>query len=68
MACRHPPKHQVRLLHPLKPLLAVAHKIAMIYEGRIEAYGTPDEIMALDNPVVQQFLNGESDGPMLLGD
>ncbi|MBW2091788.1 MAG: ABC transporter ATP-binding protein [Deltaproteobacteria bacterium] len=54
--------------HDIPAALRIAHKVAMIYEGQIVIYGTPEEIQASDNPVVLQFLKGEGDGPMYLGD
>ncbi|MBW2062045.1 MAG: ABC transporter ATP-binding protein [Deltaproteobacteria bacterium] len=54
--------------HDIPATLRTAHKVAMIYEGQIVVYGTPEEIQASDNPVVQQFLKGEGEGPMILGD
>lgn len=35
----------------------VAHRIAVIHEGRILAIGTPDEIKACQNRLVRDFLN-----------
>jgi phospholipid/cholesterol/gamma-HCH transport system ATP-binding protein len=35
-------------------------------QGRIVAEGTPEEIRAHKNPEVQQFINGEPDGPVPL--
>jgi len=35
-------------------------------QGKVLASGTPDEIRALANPEVQQFINGEPDGPVPL--
>ena len=35
----------------------IAHRIAMLDEGRIVAIGTPDEIKRNPDPRVQQFLN-----------
>jgi phospholipid/cholesterol/gamma-HCH transport system ATP-binding protein len=35
-------------------------------QGTIIASGTPDEIRASSNPEVQQFINGEADGPVPL--
>ena len=35
----------------------MAHRIAMLDEGRIVAIGTSDEIKRNPNPSVQQFLN-----------
>jgi ABC-type transporter Mla maintaining outer membrane lipid asymmetry ATPase subunit MlaF len=38
----------------------------MLNRGKIIAQGTPDEIRASANPEVQQFINGEADGPVPL--
>jgi len=54
--------------HDIPATLRIANKIAMLYEGEIVAFGTPDQIKALDDPVVKQFLKGEAQGPMHLGD
>lgn len=35
-------------------------------QGKVIAEGTPDEIRAHPNPEVQQFINGEADGPVPL--
>jgi phospholipid/cholesterol/gamma-HCH transport system ATP-binding protein len=35
-------------------------------QGKVLAAGTPEEIRALANPEVQQFINGEPDGPVPL--
>jgi len=35
-------------------------------QGKVLASGTPEEIRALANPEVQQFINGEPDGPVPL--
>jgi phospholipid/cholesterol/gamma-HCH transport system ATP-binding protein len=36
----------------------------MLYEGKIIEYGTPEEIKASRNPVMQQFLSGSIEGPI----
>jgi phospholipid/cholesterol/gamma-HCH transport system ATP-binding protein len=36
----------------------------MLYEGRIIEEGTPDEIKRSQNPVVQQFIHGQAEGPI----
>ncbi len=54
--------------HDIPATLRIAHKVAMIYQGKIVAYGKPEEIKNLDHPVVQQFLAGQAQGPMRLGD
>jgi phospholipid/cholesterol/gamma-HCH transport system ATP-binding protein len=36
----------------------------MLYQGRIQMRGTPDEIRGSDDPVVRQFVSGELEGPL----
>jgi len=50
--------------HDVKGAMKMAHRIAMLYEGRIVEEGTPEEIQSSGNPIVQQFLSGSSEGPI----
>jgi phospholipid/cholesterol/gamma-HCH transport system ATP-binding protein len=54
----------VIITHDMVSAYKVADQIAMLYEGRIIEEGTPDEIRRSKNPVVQQFINGRSEGPI----
>jgi phospholipid/cholesterol/gamma-HCH transport system ATP-binding protein len=50
--------------HDIQSIFEVGHKIAMLYDGKIVKYGTPEEIQKSDNPVLTQFLSGSLDGPI----
>jgi len=50
--------------HDMTSAYKVADRIAMLYEGRIIALGTPDEIRNSSDPVVQQFITGSAHGPI----
>lgn len=50
--------------HDLGSIFKISDKIAMLYEGEIIAYGTPDEIKSSPNPVIVQFLSGSTVGPI----
>lgn len=54
----------VVISHDIKSIFAVGHRVAMLYDGRIIEYGTPEELKASSNPVVQQFLAGSLEGPI----
>lgn len=54
----------VVISHDIESIFRIGHKIAMLYEGRIIEYGTPEEIRASDNPVTKQFLSGSAEGPI----
>lgn len=54
----------VVISHDLAGAYRIAHNIAMLYQGRIVASGSPDEIRASQDPVVQQFIHGRAEGPI----
>jgi phospholipid/cholesterol/gamma-HCH transport system ATP-binding protein len=49
----------VMVSHEIPEIFAIAHRVAVLHEGRIRAVGTPDEIQASTDPVVRQFIHGE---------
>ncbi len=54
----------VVITHDMTSSFKIADRIAMLYEGVIIEVGTPAEIRNSRNPVVQQFIHGESHGPI----
>ena len=50
--------------HTIASIFRIADRVAMLYGGRFEAVGTPDEIRASPDPVVRQFIEGRPDGPI----
>ncbi len=54
----------VVVTHDMKSAYKVADRIAMMYQGKIIAEGTPEEIQNAGHPVVHQFINGLSQGPI----
>lgn len=50
--------------HDVQESLKIVDYLYFVAEGVIIAEGTPDEIRASDKPFVQQFVNGEMDGPV----
>ncbi len=56
----------VIISHDVKGAFLLADRIAMLYEGRIIAEGTPDEMRQERNPVLHQFLSGSSEGPVTM--
>jgi phospholipid/cholesterol/gamma-HCH transport system ATP-binding protein len=45
-------------------LIPVCTQVAMIYKGRTLFQGTPDDLRRVENPVIEQFLEGRTDGPL----
>jgi len=54
----------VVITHDMVSSYKVADRIAMLYEGRIIEIGTPAEIQASSNPIIQQFIHGRARGPI----
>jgi phospholipid/cholesterol/gamma-HCH transport system ATP-binding protein len=50
--------------HDLESAFSIADRIAMIHKGVIYAIGTPEEIKNHPDPVVQQFINRNPEGPI----
>lgn len=55
---------QVVVTHDMESAYSIATRIAMLYEGRIIALGTPEEIQQTTDPVVRQFVTGSTRGPI----
>ena len=54
----------VVVTHDMTSAYKVATKIAMLYDGKIIAVGTPDEIRNTSDPIVRQFITGAAKGPI----
>lgn len=42
--------------HDIRATLRIANRVAMLHDGGIIAYGTPDELLVHENPIVRTFL------------
>lgn len=54
----------VTVTHDMKSANHIADRIAMLYDKRIIATGTPEELENTSDPVVRQFMTGSADGPI----
>ena len=50
--------------HDLPSIMSVADRVAFLYQGRVHALGTPADLAASSDPIVQQFIAGSATGPM----
>lgn len=57
----------VAVTHDMTSAYKIADRIVMLYQGRVEFDGTPDEIRNSSNEVVQQFITGNASGPIQAG-
>jgi phospholipid/cholesterol/gamma-HCH transport system ATP-binding protein len=54
----------VVISHDIQSVFEIGHRVAMLYEGKIIEYGSPEEVRASRNPVTVQFLTGSIEGPI----
>ncbi len=54
----------VVITHDIDLTYKIAHKVAMLHQGRIIAEGTVEEIKQNPNAVLRQFLEGRAEGPI----
>lgn len=57
----------IAITHDMVSAYRIADRIAMLYKGEIIEVGTPDEIKSSANEIVQQFIQGEVEGPITRG-
>jgi phospholipid/cholesterol/gamma-HCH transport system ATP-binding protein len=50
---------QVVVSHHLPSIFRISDRIAMLHQGEIIIYGTPDEVRSCKEPIVQAFINPE---------
>ncbi|MBN2097083.1 MAG: ABC transporter ATP-binding protein [Candidatus Omnitrophica bacterium] len=54
----------VVVTHDMQSVFRIADRIAMLHKGKILQVGTREEIKNSANPIVQQFISGDADGPI----
>lgn len=50
--------------HDIESTLKIADYIAMLYDGKVVLYGTPEDFKNTDNPYVKQFFSASREGPI----
>lgn len=54
----------VVISHDMASTFRIAHRMAMLHEGRIIEFGTPAEFRASQNPIVRKFIYISGTGPL----
>jgi phospholipid/cholesterol/gamma-HCH transport system ATP-binding protein len=54
----------VVVTHDMASAFHVGDRLAMLHDGRVVFSGTPDEVRATADPLVRQFVEGSSEGPI----
>jgi phospholipid/cholesterol/gamma-HCH transport system ATP-binding protein len=50
--------------HDIPEIFSIVQKVALLHEGRVLALDSPDRILASTDPVIQQFVRGQPEGPI----
>jgi phospholipid/cholesterol/gamma-HCH transport system ATP-binding protein len=50
--------------HDVDETFLIANQVVFLANGRVAAQGSPEEIRASTDPLVQQFVGGHADGPV----
>ena len=57
---------QIVVTHDMSSAYYIADRITFLYQGQVEFVGTPDEVRSTTNPILRQFIEGLTKGPMIL--
>ncbi|TGL62730.1 ABC transporter ATP-binding protein [Leptospira ognonensis] len=52
--------------HDMSSAYRIADRISFLYEGQVLFCGTSEELQNANNPIIQQFIHGRTEGPMIL--
>jgi len=58
----------IAITHDMKSAYKIGDRIAMLFRGKIVGVGSPEEIKNSSDPIVQQFIQGKSEGPIKIVD
>jgi phospholipid/cholesterol/gamma-HCH transport system ATP-binding protein len=61
---RHAKATYVVISHDIESTFKIADTVAMLYHGKIVEIGKPEAIKASENLVLQQFIQGNAEGPI----
>lgn len=50
--------------HNVPSVMRMSDHVAVLHEGQLKALGTPDEIRSTSDPLVRQFIEGRTTGPI----
>jgi phospholipid/cholesterol/gamma-HCH transport system ATP-binding protein len=54
----------VVVTHNMESVYRIADRVAMLYNGKVLAIGTPEEIKNSPDEIIQQFIHGRIEGPI----
>ena len=57
-------KTTIAVTHDMHSAYKIADRIAMLHEGKVVFTGNPEQVRSSNNPILKQFINGNSEGPI----
>jgi phospholipid/cholesterol/gamma-HCH transport system ATP-binding protein len=54
----------VVISHEIPEVFQICNRVAMLFDGKIQEEGSIDKFYSSSNPAVQQFIRGDTDGPI----
>lgn len=60
----NPELTSIVISHDLKAALEIAENLVMLYKGRVQKAGNPQEFRESKDPIIRQFFSGKVEGPM----
>lgn len=57
----------VVITHDVESCRVIADRVGMLWEGKLQAFGPPQDVLARDDAVVRQFFDRQSQGPIRVG-
>ena len=55
---------EVVVSHAVPSVMKMAHRVALLYQGHVQLVGSPEDFRDSRDPVVRQFLEGNTEGPI----
>jgi phospholipid/cholesterol/gamma-HCH transport system ATP-binding protein len=55
---------EVVVSHDVRSVLRMADRIALLFQGQVQLTGTTEAFRQSQDPVVRQFLEGKTEGPI----
>jgi phospholipid/cholesterol/gamma-HCH transport system ATP-binding protein len=55
---------EVIVSHDVRSVSRMADRMTLLYDGRVQLVGTPQEFAATRDPIVRQFMEGKTEGPI----
>ena len=54
----------VLVSHDIRGVLQISDEVMMLFNGKISAMGTPEDVLNATDPAVKQFITGSAEGPI----